>query len=293
MYDDLIFRLAVIKMALLFLRLDFLRTIVIFTSYQEYEWMEAQTWLFAYNSDFHFISRIWMNGSSDLITFPPTSHLLVEKPKGNVHIFKPRIWETGCPKKKNHAIDTEHVHILVKFERRLSISVLWNRPFFTKKGLSQRFVSLFSPKLNGQPAFKFEHLTIYLPVNISSIIHAWPLIIRTFADLIWSPDFFWTCPQVYFEDPTFFLRLVHVNLTLEFPHEKCFFLRVMPFLVKEIINFTSNFTWRKVAFLPTEWCYRYWGFFDELLTFGAFKSVTVFGLYVEVTAAYSAEILLF
>jgi hypothetical protein len=32
-----------------------------------------------------------------------------------------------------HAIDTKHVHTLVKFERRLSISVLSNKSFFTKK----------------------------------------------------------------------------------------------------------------------------------------------------------------
>jgi hypothetical protein len=59
-----------------------------------------------------------------------------------------------------HAIDTKHVHILVKFERRLSFSVLRNESFFTKKGLShpfrKSFVSLFSPELNGQPAFKFD-----------------------------------------------------------------------------------------------------------------------------------------
>jgi hypothetical protein len=31
-----------------------------------------------------------------------------------------------------HAIDTEYVHILVKFERKLSISVLRNKAFCTK-----------------------------------------------------------------------------------------------------------------------------------------------------------------
>jgi hypothetical protein len=48
--------------------------------------------------------------------------------------------------------------------------------------------------------FQYKHLTIYLPINTSSIIHAWPLIVRPFADLIWSSDIFWgvlpvwTCP---------------------------------------------------------------------------------------------------
>jgi hypothetical protein len=37
-----------------------------------------------------------------------------------------------------HAIDTKHVRILAKFERRLSISVLRNKSFFTKKGLSHQ-----------------------------------------------------------------------------------------------------------------------------------------------------------
>jgi hypothetical protein len=32
-----------------------------------------------------------------------------------------------------HAIDTKHVQILAKFEGRLSISVLRNKSFFTKK----------------------------------------------------------------------------------------------------------------------------------------------------------------
>jgi hypothetical protein len=43
-----------------------------------------------------------------------------------------------------HAIDAKHVHILVKFERRLSISVLRNKAFFTKKkALSHAFEKLF------------------------------------------------------------------------------------------------------------------------------------------------------
>jgi hypothetical protein len=35
----------------------------------------------------------------------------------------------------HYAIDTEYVHILVKFERRLSIPVQRNKAFFTKKWL--------------------------------------------------------------------------------------------------------------------------------------------------------------
>jgi hypothetical protein len=63
-----------------------------------------------------------------------------------------------------HALDRKHVRILVKFERMLSISVLRNKSFFTKKrGLShlfgKRFVSLFSSELYGQSAFKFDKNT--------------------------------------------------------------------------------------------------------------------------------------
>jgi hypothetical protein len=60
-----------------------------------------------------------------------------------------------------HVIDTKHVHILVKFERRLFFSVLRIESFFKKRegwaiSLEKIFVSLFSPELNGQPAFKFN-----------------------------------------------------------------------------------------------------------------------------------------
>jgi hypothetical protein len=58
-----------------------------------------------------------------------------------------------------HAIDTKYVHILVKFEHSLPTSVLRNKTFFTKKRLSHAFENFlfifFSPKLKGQPAFKF------------------------------------------------------------------------------------------------------------------------------------------
>jgi hypothetical protein len=37
--------------------------------------------------------------------------------------------------------------------------------------------------------FHYEHLIMYLPINTFSIIHVWPLIIRTFANRIWSSDF--------------------------------------------------------------------------------------------------------
>jgi hypothetical protein len=80
-----------------------------------------------------------------------------------------------------HALDTEHVHILVKFERRLSISVPRNKPFFTKKKNEKKglrhpfgkiFVSPFSPKLGGLPALKFDKdldvLCIYCMVPRSS-----------------------------------------------------------------------------------------------------------------------------
>jgi hypothetical protein len=52
----------------------------------------------------------------------------------------------------------KHIHILVKFERRLSIPVLRKKSFFTKKkkALGKRFVSIFSPELNGLPVFKFD-----------------------------------------------------------------------------------------------------------------------------------------
>jgi hypothetical protein len=59
-----------------------------------------------------------------------------------------------------HAIDTKHVHNFVKFECRLSNSVLRNKPFFTKRriepSLWKTFVCLFSRELKGQPAFKFD-----------------------------------------------------------------------------------------------------------------------------------------
>jgi hypothetical protein len=66
------------------------------------------------------------------------------------------------------------VHIHVKFERRLFISALRNRPFFTKKKkvlnhpFGKSFVFLFSAKLYGQPAFKFDkdydtHSPIFAP----------------------------------------------------------------------------------------------------------------------------------
>jgi hypothetical protein len=35
----------------------------------------------------------------------------------------------------------------------------------------------------------YKHLTIYLPISTFSIIHAWPLIVRTFADPIEVPTF--------------------------------------------------------------------------------------------------------
>jgi hypothetical protein len=39
-----------------------------------------------------------------------------------------------------------------------------------------------------------------------------------------------------------------------FPPWKCHFLLDMVFLVKEIANLTSNFTWREQCFLSNEWC---------------------------------------
>jgi hypothetical protein len=66
----------------------------------------------------------------------------------------------------HHALDTKHGHILAKFEHRLSISVLKNKTFFTKKALShpfgKRFVSLFSPKLYEQPVLKYDKSISYL-----------------------------------------------------------------------------------------------------------------------------------
>jgi hypothetical protein len=62
-----------------------------------------------------------------------------------------------------HAKDTRYVQDLVKLEDRLSISVLRTKSFFTKKKklshpFGKCFVSLFSPELNGQPAFKFDRV---------------------------------------------------------------------------------------------------------------------------------------
>jgi hypothetical protein len=76
-------------------------------------------------------------------------------------------------------------------------------------------------------------------------------------------------------------------------HEKWHFLLNMHFLIDEITNLFSNFTWRKQCFLPIDWYQwrRVWVY--PLPTFGPLESVTVLRLNVAFKEAYNAGILYF
>lgn len=71
--------------------------------------------------------------------------------------------------------------------------------------------------------------------------------------------------------------------------EKCRFFLDLNSLVNEVHNPTSNFTQRKMYFLPTEWWQRRLVFLNSIPTLRALKSVTVFGLYVALTYVHSTE----
>jgi hypothetical protein len=104
-----------------------------------------------------------------------------------------------------------------------------------KPSLGKRFVSLFSPELNGQPALKFD--------NNLDIICTYCIIPRNMRlDVERVHERYQAGPaQAYFKcRPQF--GPVRMVMRGAFPHEKCPFSLDMDFLMKEITNLTSNFT---------------------------------------------------
>jgi hypothetical protein len=75
------------------------------------------------------------------------------------------------------------------------------------------------------------------------------------------------------------------------PHEKCFFLLDMIFLVKEIISLTSKLTYRKKCFLSIVCSQGCWVMVEKLPSLGLLESSAVLGLTVVFREAYNIDIL--
>jgi hypothetical protein len=79
---------------------------------------------------------------------------------------------------------------------------------------------------------------------------------------------------------------------LSLPHEKCYFLLDMDFLVNKLANLTLNFTWQKVCFLFPEWFQVCKVLADEWPTLEPLESVAVLGPNVMFSEAHNISMLL-